>query len=471
MLTKPITKISRVQKRGLMGLPLGLVIPSTIVPPIIGAFAFVYFRYHIAKADQYLVRTGLGIKDIKVTKQGLQWPFQKASFVNMNPSNNTFELHAMSSEKLEFILPGVFTIGIKDDVKAIEKYAKHLLNEPDIASMIKGILEGETRVLAGKMTIEDIFNGREKFKQDLITHIQEELNHFGLVIYNANIKELQDSPGSEYFQFIRQKKRSEADNIAKVDVAEATKKGDIGKKDRDAETRKEVARLEAEAVLQENDRKQTIEKSTAELAVVKAEALQKTQIAQIEADKASKIRDAELQMKVEQQRIQMETEKMRATDYSRAQVSLEVAMKNAEAVAKSIEIEAMGKARAMEIEATAKLFAKEKEAQGILKIYESQAEGIKNVITSFGNDTGACMQFLMLEKDQYTKLAETNAQAIQGLKPKYTIWNTGSSSNANPIADVLKNIPPLISTIYDQTGIKPPGWIAEMPTKPFGNHE
>jgi flotillin len=451
------------QKRHLMGIPTELVVPAITIPTILASANFVYHRYHIARPDQYLVRTGLGINDVKISKQGLQWPFQKAIFVHMSPANHTFELHAMSSEKLEFILPGVFTIGVKDDMESIEKYVKRLINEPDISAIIKGILEGETRALAGGMTMEDIFNGRQKFKKELIAHIQEELNHFGLFIYNANVKELQDAPGSEYFKFIRQKKRSEADNTAKVDVAEADKRGNVGKKDWDAITRQEVARLEAETVLLENTRNQSIEKSKAELAVVTAEALQKTQIAQIEADKASKIRDAELQMKVEQQRIAMETEKMRASDFSKAQVSAEINMKNAEGRARAMEIEAQGKARAMEIEAGATLVKEEKRAQGIQKVFDAQSEGIKNIIASFGNDAGACMQFLMLEKDQFSKLAETNAKAIQGLNPKYTIWNTGPGTDANPIAGILKNIPPLVSTIYDQTGIKPPGWLAEMP--------
>lgn len=40
--------------------------------------------------------------------------------------------------------------------------------------------------------------------------------------YNANVKELQDTPGSEYFAFLSRKAHEGALNQAKVDVAEGT---------------------------------------------------------------------------------------------------------------------------------------------------------------------------------------------------------------------------------------------------------
>lgn len=432
--------------------------------PVIAAAAFAAYRYRISQPDEYLVRTGLAIKDIKVSKQGFQWPFQTYKFIEMHPVNYTFELQAMSIEKMEFVLPGVFTIGPKDDPESIKRYVKLLptsADHPDenknrIDVLVKGVLEGETRILAAQMTIEEIFNDRKAFKEVLIKNVQNEMDQFGLQIYNANIKEMTDSAGSEYFSFLRQKKRSEAENRAKVDVSEAKKVGDIGQKEREAMTRQQVAAFEAETVLMENKRRQDIELSNAELAVVHAAASQKTQIANIEADKMAQIREAELQKEVEQRRISMETEKLRASDMSRAQVYAEINMKEAE-----------GKAKALEIEAIAKLFAKQKEADGILAVYNAQSAGIEKLIESFGGNTDSLMRYIMLDKGMYEKLAQTNAAAIQGLNPKITIWSgmdsNGSGSYAKNIADVLKMVPPLVSTIHDQTGIKPPGWMVDIP--------
>ena len=72
------------------------------------------------------------------------------------------------------------------------------------------------------------------------------------------------------------------------------------------------------------------------------------------------------------------------------------------------------------------------------------------------------MQYLMIDRGLFPDLAKANAEAIRGLNPKITYWNTASGGAANPLNDVMKNIPPLLGTIYDQTGMKPPGWIANI---------
>lgn len=458
---------SMIQKRDLSFATLvDPVVASTVAASAATLGGLVYFtleRYRVSQADQYLIRTGLGIHDISVSKQGYQWPFQSYRFINLHPTNYTFDLSAMSSEKLEFILPGSYTIGPKDDPEAIKKYAKLLLSSSStshttqVDELVKGILEGETRLQSASMTIDQIFNDRKAFKDILIKNVQEELDQFGLIIYNANIKELQDSKGSEYFSFIRQKKRSEAENRAKIDIAEAKKTGDIGQKEREATTRQQVADYEAQTILRENERKQDIEKSTAELAVVQSIAFQKKELAKIEAVNAAKIREAELQKEVEQKRIHFETEKMRATDMSKTQVSAEMHIKQAE-----------GEATALRMKAEAQLFAKQKEAEGILALYNAQSSGVQNLIDSFGGNKEALIQYLMLDKGLYEKLAHANADALQGLNPKISIWSTGSDSSSSddfskPIANLLRMLPPLLTTINDQTGIKPADWLVNLP--------
>lgn len=77
----------------------------------------------------------------------------------------------------------------------------------------------------------------------------------------------------------------------------------------------------------------------------------------------------------------------------------------------------------------------------------------------------------MLKENTYEKLARANAAAINGLAPKISIWNTGDASagpagQADPTAairNLFQSLPPLLSTIHEQTGISPPGWIAKMP--------
>jgi flotillin len=109
----------------------------------------------------------------------------------------------------------------------------------------------------------------------------------------------------------------------------------------------------------------------------------------------------------------------------------------------------------------AEAYAKQKEAEGIIaKAYGALADVL-------GGPQGL-MQYLMLENDTHVKLAKANSEAIRGLQPKISVWNTGSgSSNSTdamaPIKNLMQSLPPLFSTIADQTGITPPGWMARMP--------
>lgn len=87
-----------------------------------------------------------------------------------------------------------------------------------LQDIVKGIIEGETRVIVSSLTMEEIFRERQLFKSKIIESVQVELNQFGLKIYNANVKELQDTPGSEYFKSLSRKAHEGASNQARVDV-------------------------------------------------------------------------------------------------------------------------------------------------------------------------------------------------------------------------------------------------------------
>lgn len=66
----------------------------------------------------------------------------------------------MSSEKVEFKLPVVFTIGpidLQKDMDAFMRYARLVseMGNEDIRRLIAGIVEGETRGLTAKLTVEE----------------------------------------------------------------------------------------------------------------------------------------------------------------------------------------------------------------------------------------------------------------------------------------------------------------------------
>jgi flotillin len=246
-------------------------------------------------------------------------------------------------------------------------------------------------------------------------------------------------------------------NQAKVDVAEAKYRGDIGAKEREGLTRRETSKVEAETILIENERKATIAKANMDLSTKESEFERAKKVAAIEADKAAKMRDSELQKQVEERRLLSETERLRVQYVSKATAEFEAAKANANA-----------RLYEKQKEAEAELYKKQKEAEGVLAVYNAQAQGIKNLMDAFGGDSHAAIQYIMVERGVYQQLAKENANAIQGLNPNITVWNTGSESSngsANPIANIFQSLPPLLSTIQQQTGISPPNWLAQMPNK------
>lgn len=110
----------------------------------------------------------------------------------------------------------------EDGGDALTKYAMLLAENNEekkgqhyLENIVKGVIEGETRVLVSSMTMEEIFTEREEFKRRIFKNIQGELDQFGLKIYNANVKELKDAVGSTYFQSLSQKAHEGATNQAR----------------------------------------------------------------------------------------------------------------------------------------------------------------------------------------------------------------------------------------------------------------
>lgn len=281
-------------------------------------------RYRVAAANEYLVRTGIFIEDIDISKKAFWLPYQTLTKILLEPKTIHCVIEAMSHERISFNMPTVFTVGPKDDKDALKIYAKLLQKSTpeDFEHKIRGIIQGETRMAAGKLPLDDLFNNRPHFKEQIVDKINLQLADFGLVIYNANIEELRDMKGNEYFVFLRKKALECAVNDAKVAVAEQTKKGNLGESRHLTETRQQLAEYEKQAKLTENDRTKDIEESGTNLDVAKWEFSRQSSVA--EAKAASEKRKLELQKEVEEYRNRQVLEQLRASQFTAANVSAEV---------------------------------------------------------------------------------------------------------------------------------------------------
>jgi len=511
--------------------------------------------YKIASPDEYLAITGAGIRSVKIVKKAWVWPFQRCMRFSAQPHDYSMNLQAMTKEKLQFLLPVVFTIGPdvnqrganasqgvssesaptddgegshpmhegehhhgrEDRGDALMKYAILLANETvsdmsknahqsKVEDIVKGIIEGETRVLVSSMTMEEIFTERETFKRRIFRNIQGELDQFGLKIYNANVRELRDAPNSVYFESLSRKAHEGATNQARIDVAEAQLRGNVGEARRHGEQERELAKIQAETAVQKTER--DIERAAAEatLATKKTGLTRDVDIARIEAHRATESKDEDLKREVELKRAAAEVERLRASDVVKATIAREVKQQQADAKAYEITADATAKleqqrkfadanayqttvdaeakatadqtktfkntdaaAYKTKVDAEAHRLAAEKNAEAILIKKLKEAEGIEAMASAYDKLAGAfggpqgLLQYMMIEKGTYVELAKANAQAIQGLNPKISVWNTGDGSGSGQdgtavMRNMYQMLPPLMTTINEQTGITLPEW-------------
>uniref|UniRef100_A0A5B6YMX6 Flotillin-like n=1 Tax=Davidia involucrata TaxID=16924 RepID=A0A5B6YMX6_DAVIN len=481
--------------------------------------------YRVASPSEYLVITGVGIIDIKIAKKAWILPGQSCTVFDVSPVNYTFEVQAMSAEKLPFVLPAVFTIGPRlEDEASLLKYAK-LISPHDklsnhVKELVQGIIEGETRVLSASMTMEEVFKGTKQFKQEVFEKVQLELNQFGLLIYNANVKQLVDVPGHEYFSYLGQKTQMEAANQAKIDVSEARMKGEIGSKLRegqtlqnaakiDAETKiistqrqgegkKEEIRVKTEVKVFENHRDAEVAEANAELAKKKAGWTMEAQVAEVEATKAVALRDAELQREVERMNALTRTEKLKAEFLSKASVEYETKVQEAnwELYKKQKAAEAFLYEREKEAEAQkaiaeatfyarqqvadGELYAKKKEAEGLVALAQAQGVYLRSLLDALGGNYAAMRDYIMINGGMFQEIAKINAEAVRGLQPKISIWTNGNGGEASDggvagnnamkeVAGVYRMLPPLFKTVHEQTGMLPPAWMATLTDSSHSN--
>lgn len=115
------------------------------------------------------------------------------------------------------------------------------------------------------------------------------------------------------------------------------------------------------------------------------------------------------------------------------------------------------------------LYAKMKEAEGLKMMAEAQGFYLRTLLESLGGNYAALRDYLMISGGMFQELAKINAQAVQGLQPKISIWtNAGAADGVGDngcggamkeVAQVYKMLPPLFSTVHDQTGMMPPAWM------------
>lgn len=491
--------------------------------------AFFGFGYRVAAPTEWLYKTGSGVRPAgAISKKCVHGPFQQVAYVDISPVNYHFAVHSMSSEMVPFQLPMVFTIGPVDpavNMKQFEVYCQRLstLSREEIKQIVEGIIQGEVRVLSASMTIRQMFSGREQFRVLITDHVQKDLDALGLRIYNANIAEMHDlDDKNKYFENLKMKALEGANTEARVQVAEARNRGDVGEAEKQADTQTRKAEIQAnmqtrtaeiQALMtqQTNERNQKIVDSNADLAVKKSEAAQRQQNAAIATDVAVRQQQAELETALAKKEALQRTEVLRATQLAEASVDAEAkvrkaegdaaaAVKRAEGAAtagvrqaegaaqarvKTVEGDAAarirsaeadaaaaakqaeGEAAATKLRAEANLFAEMKRAEGVQRMAEAKAAGMAAMLKAAGGNMELAKFYLGLQSGLFVDMAAQTAAAIQGLNPKINVWNTGAAGEGGadtmaPLRNLFMGMPPMLDALAQQTNVQLPSFLPQV---------
>lgn len=412
---------------------------------------FIASRYRRCPSNKILAIYGKVGRDssVKCYHGGgvVVWPLiQDAKYVDLTPMTINIPLKgALSFQNIRINVPSTFTIAIDTTPEAMQNAAIRLLDlsSSDIENMASEIIFGQLRLTVASLTIEQINQDREKFLLAIRNNIEPELKKIGLTLINVNITDITDESG--YIESIGKKASSTAINQAKIDVAEESKKGDIGAANADKERRVRVAELNASAVEGENESQAKVASYNAILAEKEAHANQISKVAQQKAE-------AEIQ----QATALAETKRLEAEEIVSREIEKRKVEIDADAHAQKSIREAKGKADAI-------LAIKEAEAAGEKKILEAKANGYNQLVKACRDNPHAVASLLMVERIE--EIVKLQTEAIKNIKiDKVTVWDSGNSekgsSTANFMSSMVKSLPAL-HEIASMAGVKLPDYLGE----------
>ncbi|KPK66134.1 MAG: hypothetical protein AMK73_00915 [Planctomycetes bacterium SM23_32] len=399
------------------------------------------------------------------------WPLiHDYGFMSLTPMTINIPLQlALSFQNIRVNVPSTFTVAVSTEPGIMQNAAERLLNLGlrEIEDMAKEIIFGQLRLTVASLTIEQINQDRESFLEAIRKNVEPELNKIGLYLINVNVTDITDE--SDYIEALGKKAAAEAINRAKVDVAEQEKVGAIGQAEADREKAIRVAEneaqadkgrkkaeadrriyvqgQEAQAVRGENEAKADIADAEAQLATKEAAAEQRGEVARREA-----------RVEIQKAQYRAELERLNAEEVVRQEVDKRKVEIAAEATAERKRREARG-------EADAVLLKYEAEAKGIRQVLDSKAAGYAALVQSCAGDARSAATLLMIEKIE--DIVARQVEAIKNLKiDKVTVWDSGGrdgagSSTAGFVSSLIRSIPPL-HDIAEMAGVELPDYLGRM---------
>ena len=444
---------------------MGILLPIIIAVLVLLMLLIVFVsKYQTAKPDEALIISGsyLGSKNVHVDEGGNKIKIVRGGGAFVLPVFQRSNRISLLSSKLDVSTPEVYTeqgvpvmcdgtsiIKIGSSVEEIATAAEQFLGKTteELENEAREVLEGHLRSILGSMTVEEIYQNRDKFSQSVQEVASVDLAKMVLVIVSFTIKEVRDKNGY-------------LDSLGKPRIAQVKRDADIAEAEALKETRIKKAEAEKESQQAELQRQTEIAEASKEKELKLALYKQEQDIAK--ADQAYNLESAraqqhvveqEMEVKVVERQKQIELEekeitrrekqydsevkkKADADRYAREQEALaQKAREVAEAEAERFKVEALAEAEANKTRLTGQA-----QAEAILARGAAEAEAKQKIADAFKEYGEAAVLSMVME--MLPQLMKEAAQPLGNID-KISVVDTGAggeNSGANRITNYATNL-------------------------------
>lgn len=424
-------------------------------------------KYQTAKPDEALIISGsyLGSKNIHTDDSNNKIKIVRGGGAFVLPVFQCSNRISLLSSKLDVSTPEVYTeqgvpvmcdgtsiIKIGSSVEEIATAAEQFLGKTkeELENEAREVLEGHLRSILGSMTVEEIYQNRDKFSQSVQEVASVDLAKMGLIIVSFTIKEVRDKNGY-------------LDSLGKPRIAQVKRDADIAEAEAFKETRIKKAEAEKESQAAELQRQTEIAEALKEKELKLATYKQEQDIAKAKADQAYNLESAraqqqvieqEMQVKVVERQKQIELEEKEiirrekqydsevkkradADRYAKEQeAQAQKAREVAEAEAEQFRVEALAQA-----EANKTRLAGQAEAEATLAKGKAEAEAKQKIADAFKEYGEAAVLSMVIEMlPQLMREAAQPLGNIEKISVVDTSSGTGENSGANRVTSYATNL-------------------------------
>lgn len=451
---------------------VGIVGGAVILIVLILVVFSSYFK--TAKPDEALIISGsfLGSKNVHKDINGNKVKIIRHGGALVIPVFQQLNRLNLMSIKLDVSTPEVYTeqgVPIMADGTAIIKIGSTVENiataseqflrkdKEELENEAREVLEGHLRSILGSMTVEEIYQNRDKFSQSVQEVASVDLAKMGLVIVSFTIKDVKDKNG--YLE-----------SLGRPQIAEVKKNAEVAEAVASKETRIRKALAEKESTKAELERQTEIAEATKEKELKLSIFKQEQDMAKARADQAYALENAKLEQEITTQKMQVQIiERERLIELEEKEIArrerqydAEVRKKadaeryaiEQEAFAKKSQEIALAEAEASRVKALAKAEAEKisslgkAQAESILDIGRSEAES-RELLAKALNTYGEPAIIEMIVKT-LPQMAEQIAKPMSNIG-KVTVLDGGDGGSLNGFANTTGRLMTSTQEVFSET--------------------